>query len=762
MNNFSGKLGLRCLTAALSMAAAIGVAADECSKFVNNLLSQMTIEEKIGQLTLPEAGDISTGTSRRNFVENQVADGKIGGILNICGAEKIRHIQEVAVEKSRLHIPLIIGMDVVHGYRTGFPIPLAQSCTWDMPAIEAAASIAAKEASACGISWTYSPMVDISRDPRWGRQAEGAGEDPYLGSEVARAMVRGYQGDLSKDTQIMACLKHFALYGAAEAGRDYNTVDMSRQQMYNVYFPPYKAAVEEGIGSVMSSFNLVDGVHATANPWLLTDVLRRQWGFDGFVVTDYASINEMATHGFGSDYDNSIAAFKAGTDMDMISEGFARNLKKGVENGDITEAQIDSAVCRILTAKYRLGLFADPYKYNNTKREKTDLYLPDARKAAKDLAAKSFVLLKNENSLLPLKPEGKILLTGPLAATGANLAGTWAGDVQLDSIKSVLEAMQEYVGHDCEILYAKGSNLCDDPHIEWGMTVGGRQMRDSRSAEEMLDEALQKAIAADVIVACLGEGGEGSGEGSSRADLTLPDAQRRLLDALVATGKPIVLLNFSGRATVLTHENEVVPAIMNVWFGGSEAAEAITEVVFGETCPSGKLTVSMPYHVGQIPVYYNHLMTGRPKIPYDDPYRTYSSNYLDIPNSPLYPFGYGLSYTTFDYSDPQISSSELKDNDSLAVSVTVTNTGDRDAEEIVQLYLHDVARSIAPPVIELKGFRRVPLKAGESRRVTFDITPEMLKFYNYNLDFVAEPGLFDVMIGGSSDKTLKQSFEYKP
>ncbi|MBD5234079.1 MAG: beta-glucosidase BglX [Bacteroidales bacterium] len=757
----TGKLGFRGLSAALSMALAMGAAAEECQEFVDNLLSQMTIDEKIGQLTLPAAGDISTGTSRKTFVDQQVADGKIGGILNIRGAEKIRSIQEVAVEKSRLHIPLLIGMDVIHGYRTGFPIPLAQSCTWDIPAIEEAAAIAAKEASACGISWTFSPMVDISRDPRWGRQAEGAGEDPYLGSEVARAMVRGFQGDLSKDTQVLACLKHFALYGAAEAGRDYNTVDMSRQQMYNVYFPPYKAAVEEGVGSVMSSFNIVDGLHATANPWLLTEVLRNQWSFDGFVVTDYASINEMSTHGLGSDYDNSIAALKAGTDMDMISEGFARNLKKGVENGDIPEALIDSAVSRILTAKYRLGLFQNPYKYNNTEREKTDLYLPEARKAAKDMAAKSFVLLKNENSLLPLKAEGKILLTGPLADSGANLPGTWAGDVLLDQTKSVLESMREYVGNKCEILYAKGSNICDDPHVEWGMTVGGREMRDSRSAQEMLNEALEKAQSADVIVACLGEGGEGSGEGSSRADLTLPDAQQRLLEALVATGKPIVLLNFSGRATVLSHEDEVLPAIMNVWFGGSEAADAITEVVFGDICPSGKLTVSMPRSVGQIPVYYNHLMTGRPKIPYDAPYRPYSSNYLDIPNSPLYPFGYGLSYTNFDYSDFEISDTELKDNGVITASINVKNTGNRDADEIVQLYIRDVIRSIAPPVMELKGFQRLSLKAGESRRVSFDITPEMLKFYNYDLEFVAEPGQFDIMIGGSSDKTLKQSFEYK-
>lgn len=743
------------------MAFAIENTADDCSNYVSDLLSRMTLEEKIGQLTLPAAGDISTGSSRRTFVEQQVADGLMGGILNIRGAQKIRHIQEIAVEKSRLHIPLIIGMDVIHGYRTGFPIPLAQSCTWDMKAIEEAAAIAAKEASACGICWTFSPMVDISRDPRWGRQAEGAGEDPYLAAEIARAMVRGYEGDLSKDTQIMACLKHFALYGAAEAGRDYNTVDMSRQQMYNIYFPPYKAAVEEGVESVMSSFNLVDGLHATANRWLLTDVLRRQWGFDGFVVTDYASINEMAVHGLGSDYENSLAALKAGTDMDMIAEGFARNLKKGVENGDISEALIDSAVCRILTAKYKLGLFKDPYKYNKVEREQTDLYRPEYREAAKNMAAKSFVLLKNDNNLLPLKAGGKILLTGPLAATGANLAGTWAGDVRLDKIQSLLDAMKEYIGSKGEIMYAKGSNICDDPHIEWGMTLGGREMRDARSAVEMLDEAVAKAGSADIIIACLGEGGEGSGEGSSRADLTLPDAQRRLLDALVATGKPIVLLNFTGRATVLTHESKIVPAIMNVWFGGSEAARAITEVVFGETSPSGKLTVSMPYSVGQIPVYYNHLMTGRPKNPADGPYHTYQSNYFDIPNTPLYPFGYGLSYTTFEYSSPEISSNEMDENGCITASVTVTNTGSRDADEIVEMYIHDVARSTAPPVMELKGFKRLSLKSGESRRVAFDITPEMLKFYNYNLEFVAEPGTFDVMIGSSSDKTLKQSFEYK-
>ncbi len=735
------------------------VPVDDRDAFITELLSKMTIEEKIGQMHLPAYPQLVTGGAYNANIDSLAEHGLLGGIFNILDVEGIRHLQELAVEKSRMGIPLLVGLDVVHGYNTIFPIPLALASSWDIPAIERTARIAAKEASAGGINWTFSPMVDISRDPRWGRQAEGAGEDPFLGAAIARAMVRGYQGDnLSARDNILACVKHFALYGAAEGGRDYNTVDMSRQQMFNVYFPPYKAAVEAGAGSVMSSFNLVDGLHATANKWLLTDVLRRMWGFKGFVVTDYASIAEMGVHGFGSLERNSVAALEAGTDMDMTSDAFIRCLKNAVDRGEVTMERINTSVRRILEAKYDLGLFRDPYKYSSGDCDARKANAADAA-FARRMAAETFVLLKNQNSLLPLKPTGKIALIGPLADTGANMVGTWSVTAH-GNYPSLLDAMREAVGSRGEVIYAKGANLYSDAHIEAGATPGKFAMRDSRSEEAMLAEAVAVAKQADVIVAALGEGAEGSGEGSSRARLTLPDTQHRLLEALLATGKPVVMLNFSGRATVLTWESEHVPAIMNVWFGGSEAADAIADVVFGKVSPSGKLTVSMPYCEGQIPVYYNHLVTGRPKRPDDGRYAAYTSNYFEIPNHPLYPFGYGLSYTTFEYSDLLLSSDRMDADGSITASVTVTNTGNRRADEVVQLYLHDVERSLAPPVQELKGFERISLDAGESRTVTFTIDPSMLKFYNYNLDYVAEPGEFEVMTGGCSDRCLKASFNY--
>lgn len=730
----------------------------EKEKFLRQLLSKMTVDEKIGQLNLIPYGDIITGKPTYVNAEDLVSRGLIGGVLNIKGAEKILNLQKLAIEKSRLGIPLIVGMDVIHGYQTTFPIPLALSCTWDMAGIENSAHVAAHEASAAGINWVYSPMVDISRDPRWGRVAEGAGEDPYLGAQVAKAMVRGYQGDYSEDDNVMACMKHFALYGASEAGRDYNTVDMSRQRMHNEYLEPYKAAVEEGVGSVMSSFNLVDGKHATANKWLLTDLLRDQWGFDGFVVTDYNSIGEMEIHGFGEGYGNAIAALKAGTDMDMCSEYFSKNLKNALEKGDITMEDLDRAVYRMLDAKYKLGLFHNPYKYNDISKEKTEIYTPAHRAAARDMARKSFVLLKNEGNLLPLAKKGKIALIGPLADAGTNMAGTWAMGADISGFKSVLKGFKEALGGKAEVLYAKGANIISDPHQEKGATADGMAIRDSRSDEEMLAEALEVAKQADIIVATLGEGGQHSGEASSRSQLGLPDTQMRLLKALVETGKPIILLNFSGRPTIMTWETENIPAIMNVWFGGSEAADAIADVVFGEVSPSGKLTMSIPYNEGQIPVYYNHLNTGRPMKKDIGKYKRYASCYFEIPNHPLYPFGYGLSYTTFEYSEPKLSAVEMGMDDSIEVTFSVTNTGKVAGDEIVQMYIRDVARSIAPPVKELKGFERLTLKPGETRNVSFTITPEMLKFYNYDLEHVAEPGEFEVLVGPDSANLKNVSF----
>ncbi|MDD6007367.1 MAG: beta-glucosidase BglX [Bacteroidales bacterium] len=728
----------------------------EMDKFIDDLMGQMTLHEKIGQLNLPVTGEIVTGQAKSSDVAEKIKNGEVGGLFNLKGVERIRDVQRVAVEESRLHIPLIFGMDVVHGYETVFPIPLALSCSWDMAAIEKSAEIAACEASADGICWTFSPMVDICRDPRWGRVSEGSGEDPFLGAAIARAMVKGYQGEnLQDSTTIMACVKHFALYGAPEAGRDYNTVDMSRVSMFNGYFEPYKAAVEAGVGSVMSSFNVVDGVPATGNKWLMTDLLRDRWGFDGFVVTDYTAIAEMIDHGMGNLQEVSALALKAGTDMDMVADGFIGTLEKSLEEGKITEEDINKACRRILEAKYKLGLFADPYKYCNVERAKNEIFTPENRAIARDIAAETFVLLKNEGNILPLKRKGRIALIGPLADTKSNMPGTWSVAAVADRYKSLLDGFKDAVGDKAEILYAKGSNLCYDETLEANATMFGREMRDKRSAEAMRAEALQVAMRADVIVFAGGESSEFSGECSSRAYLELPDAQLDLLKALKKTGKPIVMLNFAGRGTVMNWENENIPAILQVWFGGSEAADAICDVVFGDKSPSGKLTTSFPKAVGQLPLYYNHLNTGRPAEKWFSKFR---SNYLDVDNDPLYPFGYGLSYTTFTYGELALDATSMDQNGKITASVTVTNSGKYDATEVVQLYIRDMVGSISRPVKELKGFERISLKAGESRNVQFEITPELLKFYNAELKHVCEPGEFQVMVGGDSKNIQTATF----
>lgn len=731
----------------------------EMDRFITGLIGRMTLEEKLGQLNLPPSDDIVTGQTINSNIGAAVARGEVGGTFNIKGAQKIKELQRIAVEKSRLGIPLLLGMDVIHGYETVFPIPLALSCSWDMDAIEKSARIAAIESSAAGVNWTFSPMVDISRDPRWGRMSEGAGEDPYLGSQVARAMVRGYQGDsLRNDDEILACVKHFALYGASEAGRDYNTVDMSRLRMYNEYFEPYRAAVDEGAASVMTSFNLVDGVPATANKWLIDDVLRHQWNFDGFVVTDYGSIGEMAVHGVEQLPEASARALNAGTDMDMCSFGFIGTLKQAVADGTVSVATIDKAVRRILEAKYKLGLFSDPYRYNKVEREKTDIRRPEHIAAARAVAAKTFVLLKNEGNLLPLAKKGTVALVGPLAETAANMPGTWSVAADFSKCKTLRQGFADALKGRAKVVYAKGANLESDPALEAAATVFGREMRDSRSDDELLAEAVEAVKDADVIVAAVGESSEYSGESSSRSVLTLPSSQRRLLEAMLATGKPVVMLNFSGRPTVMTWESENVPAILNVWFGGSEAADAIADVVFGDVNPSGKLTASMPWNEGQIPVYYNHFNTGRPKDPTNPAYQKYRSNYFEIPNEPLYPFGYGLSYTTFDYSPVTIDTDTMDASGTVNASVTVTNTGSRAGDEIVQFYIRDIAGSIARPVKELKHFDRISLRPGESRTVTFPITIEDLKFYNYDLEHVAEPGDFEVMAGPDSRNITSARF----
>lgn len=729
--------------------------------FIDTLMSEMTLAEKLGQLNLPGADDIVTGQAKSSNIGGRVVKGEVGGVFNIKGAAKIKDLQRVAVEESRLGIPLIFGMDVIHGYETVFPIPLGMSMTWDMDEIELSARIAAIEASASGICWTFSPMVDISRDARWGRVSEGNGEDPYLGSLICRAMVKGYQGNLTRPDEIMSCVKHFALYGAPEAGRDYNTVDMSRQRMYNDYFPPYQAGVLAGAGSYMASFNTIDGVPATGNKWLLTDVLREQWGFDGFVVTDYTGIMEMMAHGMGDMENVSVLALKAGVDMDMVAEGFTGTIGGALEKGRVSMTDVDRAVRRILEAKWKLGLFQDPYKYLDLSREKTDIYTPEHRAEARRAATKSFVLLKNEGNILPLEKKGKIALVGPLANTAANMPGTWAVAAASDKYKTVLQGLKDAVGDKAEVLYAKGCNVVSDPKLEADVTMFGREMRDPRSEEEMLDEALAIAAQADVIVAAMGESSEYSGEATSRTELDLPDTQKRLMEALLATGKPVVMLNFSGRPTVMTWESEHVPAILNVWFGGSETGDAIADVVFGDVSPSGRLTMSMPRNVGQLPIFYNHLNTGRPLPEGTDEFVKFRSSYLDVPNSPLYPFGYGLTYTTFDYSDLALSSNEMTQDGSITASVKLTNTGKREATETVQLYIRDLVGSVSRPVRELKGFERVTLKPGESRTVKFDITPDMLKFYNFDLVYGNEPGDFDLFIGPNCAQGLKGTFTLK-
>lgn len=733
----------------------------DMDRFIDLLMKKMTLEEKIGQLNLPVTGEITTGQAKSSDVAKRIRNGEVGGLFNLKGVERIREVQRQAVEESRLGIPLLFGMDVIHGYETIFPIPLGLSCTWDMKAIEESARIAAVEASADGISWTFSPMVDVSRDPRWGRVSEGNGEDPFLGAAIARAMIRGYQGkDMSRNDEIMACVKHFALYGASEAGRDYNTVDMSRQRMFNEYMLPYQAAVEAGVGSVMASFNEVDGVPATGSKWLMTDVLRKQWGFDGFVVTDYTGINEMIDHGMGDQQTVAALALNAGVDMDMVSDAFSGTLKKSVEEGKVSAAAIDAACRRILEAKYKLGLFDNPYKYCDVNRSKKQIFTKEHRAIARKTASESFVLLKNEG-VLPLSKKGTIAVVGPLANTRSNMPGTWSVAAVLDNAPSLVEGLREVVGDRAKVVTAKGSNLIGDADYEKRATMFGRELhRDNRTDRELLDEALKVAAGADVIVAALGESSEMSGESSSRTNLEMPDVQRALLQELLKTGKPVVLVLFTGRPLVLTWEEEHVPAILNVWFGGSEAAYAISDVLFGDVNPSGKLTATFPQNVGQIPLFYNHKNTGRP-LQEGRWFEKFRSNYLDVSNEPLYPFGYGLSYTTFAYSDIHLSSTEMSADGELTATVTVTNTGSRDGAEVVQLYIRDLVGSVTRPVKELKGFEKIFLKAGESRKVSFSITPELLKFYNYDLQFVCEPGDFDVMIGGNSRDVKKARFLLK-
>ena len=728
----------------------------EMDRFVTDLMGKMTIREKLGQLNLPSGGDLVTGSVMNSELSDMIRKEEIGGFFNVKGIKKIYDLQRLAVEETRLKIPLIVGADVIHGYETIFPIPLALSCSWDTLAIQRMARISAIEASADGICWTFSPMVDICRDARWGRIAEGSGEDPYLGSLLAKAYVHGYQGDsMQGKDEILSCVKHFALYGASEAGKDYNTVDMSHLRMYNEYFAPYRAAVEAGVGSVMSSFNIVDGIPATANKWLLTDVLRDEWGFQGLLVTDYNSIAEMSIHGVAPLKEASVRALQAGTDMDMVSCGFLNTLEESLKEGKVTEAQIDAACRRVLEAKYKLGLFADPYKYCDTLRAEKELYTPEHRAVAREVAAATFVLLKNENHLLPLEEKGKIALIGPMADARNNMCGMWSMTCTPSRHGTLLEGIRSAVGDKAEILYAKGSNVYYDAEMEKG-AVGIRPLERGND-QQLLAEALRTAARADVIVAAVGECAEMSGESPSRTNLEIPDAQQDLLKALVKTGKPVVLLLFTGRPLVLNWESEHIPSILNVWFGGSETGDAVADVLFGKAVPCGKLTTTFPRSVGQLPLFYNHLNTGRPD-PDNRVFNRYASNYLDESNEPLYPFGYGLSYTDFVYGDLQLNSETLPKNGNLTASVTVTNKGNHDGYETVQIYLRDIYAEVARPVKELKGFDRIFLKKGESREVKFVLTEDDLKFYNSGLQYIYEPGEFDVMIGTNSRDVQTKRF----
>jgi len=747
-----------CLIVPLAGSAQLAKDTD-MNTFISGLMAEMTLQEKIGQLNLLSAGEATTGSVVNTDLEAKIKNGQIGGLFSMTTPDRIRKTQELAIQNSRLKIPLIFGQDVIHGYKTLFPIPLGLSATWDMELIEKTARIAATEASADGINWAFSPMVDISRDPRWGRISEGSGEDTYLGSLFAAAMVRGLQGDdLSAHNTLMACVKHFALYGASEAGRDYNTTDMSLHRMYNEYFPPYKAALDAGAASIMTSFNDINGLPASANPWLLTDVLREQWGFKGLVVTDYTAVNELIDHGLGDLEQVSALALKAGVDMDMVGEGFLTTLEASVKSGAVTEEEIDRACRNVLEAKFKLGLFHDPYRYANAARAEREILTRENLQFAREVAGQSFVLLKNEQQVLPLKKSGTVALIGPLANTGSNMPGTWSVNADLQNTQSLLEGMQEVVGRQVKILHSLGSNLLEDPTYQARATMFGREIpRDERSEQEIIDEALAIARQSDVIVAALGESSEMSGESSSRTDIEIPAVQQRLLKALLTTGKPVVLVLFTGRPLALTWEDEHVPAILNVWFGGTEAAKAITDVLFGDVNPSGKLTATFPKNVGQIPLYYSHKNTGRP-LAEGKWFEKFRSNYLDVDNEPLYPFGFGLSYTNFDYSEIQLDKERFGTNDSLRVSVVLKNSGTVEGAETVQLYVRDKVGSITRPVKELKAFRKVWLKPGEEREVHFTLSEEDLKFYNASLEHVAEPGQFEVFVGGNSRDVKKATF----
>lgn len=707
-------------------------------KFIDSLVGVMTLEEKIGQMTLFTSDwDVTGPTVKSNYMDD-IRSGKMGSIFNAYTVKYNRELQRTAVEQTRLHIPLLFGYDVIHGHRTIFPIPLGEACSWDLEAMEKSARIAATEAAAEGINWTFAPMVDIARDPRWGRVMEGAGEDTYLGVQIAKARVKGFQGDqLRNYNTIAACAKHYAAYGAAQAGRDYHTVDISENTLRDVYLPPFKACADAGVATFMTSFNEINGVPSSGNPFLLKDILKRDWKWKGFVVTDYTSINEMVPHGFAKDNKEAgEEALNAGVDMDMQGAVYYSYTKQSLAEKKVKLADIDDAVKRILGIKYDLGLFEDPYRYLDEKREASEIMTKENLAAARDVASKSMVLLKNENNILPLKNETSIALIGPLADDAVDMIGAWSGAGDGKKAISLYQGLKTRTGITGKISYAKGCNINDD-------------------STQLFAAAVALANQSDVIVLALGESASMSGEAASRSDITLPGVQQQLFDELKKTGKPIVVVLMNGRPLAIPELDQRANAILETWFSGTMAGHAIADVLYGDYNPSGKLVITFPRNVGQIPIYYNMKHTGRPF----DANNKYTSKYLDIPNTPLYPFGYGLSYTQFSYSDLKLNKAKFAMNDSLRVSVTVTNSGKRDGEEVVQLYIQDLVGSLTRPVRELKGFKKVLLKAGESKTVSFTLRADDLAFYNVDMVHQAEPGGFKVFAGGSSVGGLESSFE---
>lgn len=710
---------------------------------VDSVLKLMTLDEKIGQMNQYSGGWAHTGpiTEDKNMLQ-ELKEGKLGSMLNINGVEHTREIQQIAMQ-SRLKIPLLFGQDVIHGYRTTFPIPLAEAASWDLQAIEQSARIAGTEAAAGGIHWTFAPMVDIARDPRWGRVMEGAGEDTYLGSLIAAARVKGFQGrGLGNVDAVMACAKHFAAYGAAIGGRDYNSVDMSNRTLWEIYLPPFKAAADAGAATFMNSFNDLNGIPATANKYLQTEILKGKWSFKGFIVSDWGSVGEMIKHGYSKDsYEAALAAVNGGNDMDMESRSYKDNLARLVKEGKVSISRIDESVKRILRKKFELGLFDDPFKFSDSKREQQELNNPEHTKIARDVAKKSIVLLKNENNLLPLSKNIKtIALIGPLVKSKMEMLGFWSTDwPDSNYIVSQFEGIQRKLGSNTQLIYAKGCNIDD-------------------TSTAQFSEAIAAAQKADAVIMSMGEKRDMSGEAKSRSNIHFPGVQEELIKAVYATGKPVVVLINAGRPLIFNWTADHVPAILYTWWLGSEAGDAIADILFGNYNPSGKLPMSFPLTEGQIPIYYNHFSTGRPAE--NDSDRFYRSAYIDLSIYPKFAFGYGLSYTTFKYENLKLNDTVMTPGKTISVSFTLTNTGKYAGEEVVQLYLKDEFASVVRPVKELKDFQKIMLQPGESKTINFKIDKEKLSFYNEKLEWVAEPGKFNLMIGSSSrDIRLKQSFE---